>query len=218
MACVIAMLGIAVMGFDIPAGADTSLEELFAGGSGALSFSQGELLTMGAAFLYTFHIVRIGHYSQTNGPLEIASTKATAEMVYSGGLVASLLIAANMDPVDGGMLGLAQEYGQELMVFLDTVQERIAEHSLPAESIGKATFATLWTGIVATAYVVFAQAYGQKSVKATDANLIYSLQPIFTALFAFLLLGETMEPIGFVGASLIGSAVYLVASKDREDN
>jgi drug/metabolite transporter (DMT)-like permease len=46
----------------------------------------------------------------------------------------------------------------------------------------------------------------------TNANLIYTFQPIFTALFAFLLLGETMGPAGFVGGGVIASAVFLVAS------
>ena len=46
----------------------------------------------------------------------------------------------------------------------------------------------------------------------TKANLIYTFQPIFTALFAYLLLGETMGPTGFLGGGIIAMAVYIVAS------
>jgi drug/metabolite transporter (DMT)-like permease len=42
--------------------------------------------------------------------------------------------------------------------------------------------------------------------------LIYTFQPIFTALFAWLLLGETMGPAGVVGGSIIAASVYIVAS------
>jgi drug/metabolite transporter (DMT)-like permease len=49
-------------------------------------------------------------------------------------------------------------------------------------------------------------------VGPSNANLVYSLQPIFTAVFAFVLLGESMDPMGFVGGGLILAAVMLVAS------
>jgi drug/metabolite transporter (DMT)-like permease len=46
--------------------------------------------------------------------------------------------------------------------------------------------------------------------------LIYTCQPIFTALFAFLLLGETLNPAGYVGGALIGSAVLLVIIQNED--
>jgi len=61
--------------------------------------------------------------------------------------------------------------------------------------------------------VLYAQSYGQRYVRPSEANLVYSLQPIFTALFAYAILGETMETAGYLGGGLILSAVYLVASK-----
>jgi drug/metabolite transporter (DMT)-like permease len=50
--------------------------------------------------------------------------------------------------------------------------------------------------------------------------LIYTCQPIFTALFAFWLLGETLNPAGYVGGALIGSAVLLVIKNEdgNKDN
>lgn len=43
----------------------------------------------------------------------------------------------------------------------------------------------------------------------------YSLQPLFTASFAYILLGETMDTSGYVGGGLILAAVLLVASKQQ---
>jgi len=38
------------------------------------------------------------------------------------------------------------------------------------------------------------------------------MQPLFTALFAWWLLGETLGSAGVVGGALIASAIYLVAN------
>jgi drug/metabolite transporter (DMT)-like permease len=67
-------------------------------------------------------------------------------------------------------------------------------------------------------YSIYAQSFGQRRVDPTDANLIYTIQPIFTALFAYFLLGETLGPAGFVGGSLIGVAVYLIAASEQGGN
>ena len=52
----------------------------------------------------------------------------------------------------------------------------------------------------------------------TNANLIYTFQPIFTAFFAWALLGETMGPAGFVGGGIIGLSVFIVASVGSVNN
>jgi hypothetical protein len=71
-------------------------------------------------------------------------------------------------------------------------------------------YASLSTADDSTTHSPIVLYYRTKS--PTNANLIYTFQPIFTALFAWLLLGETMGPAGFVGGGIIASSVYLVAS------
>lgn len=110
----------------------------------------------------------------------------------------------------------AQETGLEITTFWETLKDRITSGTLTASSVKIAVGAVLWTGIVSTAYTTFAQTFGQRRVKPTDANLIYSLQPIFTAIFAYFLLGETMGMYGFVGGSVIGGAVLLAASPSMQ--
>ena len=92
---------------------------------------------------------------------------------------------------------------------------------------GDITFATtwpilaaiLWTGLVTVAYTIYAQSYGQRRVKPATANLIYTFQPVCTALFAWTLLGETLGPAGYIGGGLIGSAVLLevIPVKEKRD-
>eukprot|EP00957_Ditylum_brightwellii_P084419 6419305-Ditylum_brightwellii.AAC.1 len=74
--------------------------------------------------------------------------------------------------------------------------------------------AILWTGWVTCAYTIYAQSFGQSRVSPTDANLIYTTQPLFSALFAWVILGETLGEAGYIGAALIGVALWLVTGTD----
>ena len=53
------------------------------------------------------------------------------------------------------------------------------------------------------------QAQGQKSVSATEANILLSLEPVFTALCAFLVLGETTSMMENIGGGLILAAAFI---------
>jgi drug/metabolite transporter (DMT)-like permease len=53
------------------------------------------------------------------------------------------------------------------------------------------------------------QTLGQRSVRAEQAAIIYSLDPFYGALFARALLGEEFGMWGWVGSALILSAVLL---------
>jgi len=77
--------------------------------------------------------------------------------------------------------------------------------------------ATLWTGSIPVAYTIFAQSFGQTVVPAVTANLIYTTQPFFTAIVAYLLLGERLGTYGYIGGMLIGVAVLFVVTTEEED-
>jgi len=131
----------------------------------------------------------------------LASCKATVEAVLSVSLICLFLALA-----DTG-LGAALE----IQSFVEGVR---VNGGLLSESWVEALAAILWTGWATCAYTIYAQSYGQSRVQPTDANLIYTVQPIFTALFAFVLLGETIGSTEFIGGALIATAVYVVASSD----
>ena len=49
-------------------------------------------------------------------------------------------------------------------------------------------------------------------VRAQDAAIIYSLDPVYGAVFSWLLLGESLGPQGLVGGGLVLTAVALSRS------
>lgn len=61
---------------------------------------------------------------------------------------------------------------------------------------------------------IYAQSFGQRYIKPETANLIYTIQPLYTALFAWLLLGETLGPLGYGGGMVVLLAVLLVATEE----
>ena len=210
LSCFLAFLGICVMNLDgISQGSISSMMVAFK------TFTQGDVLILSAAVLYTLHVVRLGRYAKETTPMKLAASKATVETVLSSTLVFGLMsFAAGSTAATGGLPAFLQATGTEISTFFSTITKSFAAGTVPQSAIISAVGATLWTGLVTCAYTIFAQSYGQKRVGPSDANLIYSFQPICTALFAFILLGETMGPAGVVGGGFIAAAVYLVTMMD----
>jgi len=63
--------------------------------------------------------------------------------------------------------------------------------------------AVLYLGVAATALATWLQTWGQKHVPAPQAAILYTLEPVWATLFAFLVLGERLGAWGFLGASLV---------------
>ncbi len=61
----------------------------------------------------------------------------------------------------------------------------------------------LYLGLVASALCIWLQALGQRLVSAPQAAVIFTLEPVYAAAFAFVLLGERLGGQGLVGAGLI---------------
>ena len=207
--CLLAFAGICVMNLDGLGGSSISTMLL-----AFKTFTQGDLLILSAAVLYALHVVRLGRYAKESTPLKLAASKASVETIYSFGLVMSLIVYAGSGAGTnaGGLLSFAQQTGAEISNFFSTISQGLTAGTVPKAAIVSALGATVWTGLVTTAYTIYAQSYGQRRVGPTTANLVYSIQPLTTSFFAFLLLGETMGPAGVVGGALIGSALYLVTT------
>ncbi|WP_038055758.1 DMT family transporter [Thermus amyloliquefaciens] len=63
--------------------------------------------------------------------------------------------------------------------------------------------AVLYLGVVATALTTWLQTWGQKYVPAPQAAILYTLEPVWATLFAFLVLGERLGVTGLLGAVLV---------------
>ena len=64
-----------------------------------------------------------------------------------------------------------------------------------------------YLGIVATSGMLFLQAMAQRHVPASKAALVYAMEPVFAALFAWLMLAEGIGWRAAVGGALVVLAV-----------
>lgn len=64
-------------------------------------------------------------------------------------------------------------------------------------------FGVIYTALFATVIATTLQTKYQKFVTPTKAAIIFSLEPIFAALFAFLIINEKMSYFGFIGCIFI---------------
>ena len=69
--------------------------------------------------------------------------------------------------------------------------------------------AVLYLGVVATALTTWLQTWGQRHVPAPQAAILYPLEPVWAAFFAYLALGERLSPSGLLGALLVLLATLL---------
>jgi len=193
-ACGIALLGVLVICLDGKEG--PVLENL----ANALSnASQGDFYIIAAALAYTFHCIRLEGFAKESPAVQLAACKATVESTWTAVLLGIVFAISS----SGGNV-FAQATANTITSYLQS--DLLSNPSLPFTVL-----AIIWTGLVPVAYTICAQSFGQARVSPTDANLIYTFQPICTAVIAWAVLGEALGPAGYAGGALIGSAVYMVA-------
>lgn len=240
-ACLFAFLGLFIMGLD--GKAELAGDPISALLTAFSSFSDGDFLILGAALLYTMHVVRLGTYAKQTTPLKLAASKSTWETVLSILLVVVLTSLSPLAGQQSGLIGFGAKTGKEISTFFSSFTDGFASGDIPTSALVPALGAVLWTGKpsisvrndsffygkmilrnllvlgwVTCAYTIYAQSFGQSRVSPTNANLIYTFQPIFTALFAWVLLGETMGPAGIFGGAIIATSVYIVASSNLAES
>ena len=82
-------------------------------------------------------------------------------------------------------------------------------HTLPSRLNAEILWGLAYLGIVATAAMLFLQARAQAHVSADKAALIYAMEPVFAALFAWLWLSEGLSLRAAIGAAVVVFAVLL---------
>ncbi|MFM7369625.1 MAG: EamA family transporter, partial [Sphaerospermopsis kisseleviana] len=78
----------------------------------------------------------------------------------------------------------------------------------------------LYLGLFDTAGAIFLQVLAQRWVNPNETALMYSMEPIFGAVFSFLLLGEKLGIRGLIGAVFVLVAMIFsqIQSQDYEQN
>jgi drug/metabolite transporter (DMT)-like permease len=207
-ACGLALLGVSVMSFDVSSIWTTTTSSLLDESHPlfrAWQWSVGDTCVVGAALAYTGHCIRLERYAQQiPNPVLLGATKAATEFAWTLLLVSAVLYWTQSATVeDSSWLALT---GRECWTFLRSPSHSSWDVALPA---------ILWTGCVPIAYTIVAQSYGQRRVRPVQANLIYTIQPVATAFFAYWILQEeTLQWNGYLGGALIGAAVLLVVQED----
>jgi drug/metabolite transporter (DMT)-like permease len=226
IACVVALAGVGAMGLDGGGGGGSS-DSVSA--SGELSpqrfldvfshLSSGDAFIVAAALAYTFHCLRLEGYAKKTSAVKLAASKACVETFLSALTVAGLVLYSQNTATDSsgqgnndGLEAFLKNSGQDITSFLGSFDDYL---SMPSPVWIPAVGAVLWTGWVTVAYTIYAQSYGQRRVNPVTANLIYTFQPVCTAIIAWALLGESLGPAGYVGGALIGSAALIVVAPEE---
>jgi drug/metabolite transporter (DMT)-like permease len=67
----------------------------------------------------------------------------------------------------------------------------------------------LYLAVFATAGTTLLMAFGQRLVAASEAAIIYALEPVFAAFFAYIWIGETLGVKGWIGGAAIVVAMVI---------
>ena len=150
------------------------------------------MLCLIQALTFALHKVRLSHHAPWFESLTLARMKETVRLLCSSIV---LLGAVAVSP--------AQAH-----VVWQYIRGCAATPSAAAAEIGLCAF----IGVVATGAASWAQTAAQSSVKASTAQVIFSHAALWSALFAFILFGETFGLMDSAGALLIIFGVLLEAT------
>lgn len=175
---------------------------------------RGDALVACSAIAYSFHVLRLGNIAPRTQPLDLAVAKAAAETAYSA---VTLVILLGIAPPLTSALGLGSDWLPGHFppaAGLNAFRESAASGAVTSSEWSAIAGASLWCGAFTCAYTIWAQSFGQRAVRPTSANLIYTSQPIFSAGFAAILLGEQLSPLGACGGAIIIAALVLSVQAD----
>uniref|UniRef100_A0A7S4RIV3 EamA domain-containing protein n=1 Tax=Ditylum brightwellii TaxID=49249 RepID=A0A7S4RIV3_9STRA len=129
-------------------------------------------------------------------------TVAGATLVWSlaDGYIASLASTSSISAATASLPDMAYIIQSTVSNVIDTIKLH--------------PVALIYLGGVTTALANYIQTRAQKNVTAERASLIYAMDPVYGAVFANLLLGETLGPLGIGGAGLITVAAATNAFLD----
>ena len=160
-------------------------------GIGLMSWEGGAHLiadaaTVFGAFAYALYVILLSQRAKRHVPRELAAT----QIVWMALL--------------GALWMLLSAWGTDRL------------QTLPARVDLSVFLGLAYLGIVATAGMLFLQALAQRHVSADKAALVYAMEPVFAALFAWLWLAEVLTWTAAIGGAMVVTSV--VMSEIRSSN
>lgn len=159
----------------------------------------GDLWSLFSAVLFGVHMLRTEHYSRVLPLRKLLPLLSMQLLVIT---LSSLLWCFMSSTVFKGCL-----------FDLPEIDLKVAWQSI----LSMPWLPVMYTGIVSTALCLWIELTAMRDISATDTAVIYSLEPLWGAAFAWCFLGERWGPKGWFGALLIlgGSlSVQLFQARD----
>ena len=208
--CIIAMLGVITVSSD--GGSFSNMYRSFSFSEfdkvlptfvESVKFNGGDLLVSLSSIFYSMHVIRLGTFASRVSPIKLAQIKSLTELALSTAAIALVCLLGGNDM-------------NSLSIFTKYIE--VVKSSFVESGQIYVLLAVLWNGAFATALTTWAQTMGQRSVSPTTANLLYSSQPIWAALFSFSFLNEQISQSTIIGSSMLFMAVvYSLYSPPEKD-
>eukprot|EP00967_Tisochrysis_lutea_P142981 scaffold264994_cov30-Tisochrysis_lutea.AAC.1 len=156
----------------------------------------GDAWSLAAAFASAGFILRLDEVVlQEHCEVPLDSAELNAATITASAVLCSIWAACDLALSPGGLWGT-----ESVEIASDLV------HCWPQLS---------YLALATTALTQWLQALGQSRISGQDAAIIYALDPVYAAVFSYLLLGESLGKQGLEGASLVLIAVLLSRSEKK---
>lgn len=153
--------------------------------------SWGDLWSALSAMAFGVQMFRTEHWSRVLG-------KDAAFQLMSVVLTTTALLST---------IAAAAAHPSETAALLKSITVDLSgEHgsTFPLENFASIPWAeVLYTGFLTTDVVLLMEVVALQDVSSVEASIIYTLEPVIGAAFAFVALGERWGPLGWAGAGLI---------------
>ncbi|XP_018824708.1 uncharacterized protein LOC108994075 [Juglans regia] len=165
--------------------------------------SVGDLLNFLSAVFFGVHMLRTEHISR--------NTKKENFLALIGYEVFIVALSSTLWYVLGGCFGGIQECRPSSWTWAMLWNWMVTFPWIPA----------VYTGVFSTVLCLWVEVAAMHEVSATETAIIYGLEPVWGAGFAWFLLGERWGPAGWIGAALVlgGSlTVQMFGSSPRKSS
>ncbi|KAL3822411.1 hypothetical protein ACHAXA_007418 [Cyclostephanos tholiformis] len=196
ISALVAFSGTALLSLDV-----ASAEKGF-----GMAITAGDLWSIAAAAASAMFIVRMETASKAvpkASELNAATLWTVTASSFLWTMITSLNNLSNTEAISSVTTVFVQATQQTFQETFSTV----SRHILPL----------IYLSAVTTALANFLQSKAQKHISAERAAVIYAMDPVYGAIFANILLGETLSGLGLVGAALIVLAAAANAVADFGD-
>jgi drug/metabolite transporter (DMT)-like permease len=154
---------------------------------GIRGINAGDVMTLAAAVTYALHVIIAGRYMEQRLDPWVLNFQ---QILVIG--VLGLLTALIQWALGGDGSATAVDFGAHFAV-----------------AGAAAWWIIIFLAIFPTITAYIAQLYGQRVVSPTRAALLFTLEPIFAALFAWTLGGELFRPLSALGGGLMVAAMVI---------